>query len=366
MNVLTYTILDTPFDHSTPHYDSDSGHLRIGPSTLQGYCFKTFDPIRSLTLNSFSFTFDSDPPQRSFRNLIPTVNNLYLSYPTAHPASLFRFLSAFTNLKEVTIHAPRWIEACDHGDDNEDLVLSCSVLRLSELDDGSNPFISLLGSKSGGYEKLAVIKCNFRDTEPLQTLISHTGKTIRRLQLVASPHGEFDSLLSVGPKVLTRYASSGLGDVPSLSLTTCERLEQIFVTVVGANTSFLSIASTLSSVASLRFEKFILELRTATARRDPDFVQVELADRLSQLDLPLSQIAQVALEKDRKVSLVILGQDPEFLSLGFTGFQSIGCVWAGEEVDTGNYFWTLAAPKNTKRCCIGTLLNKLLRRKNLD
>lgn len=66
------------------------------------------------------------------------------------------------------------------------------MLRISEFDDLSNSFLSLLGSKSRGYEKVALIKCNFHDPLPLQMFISHAGKTIRRLQIEVSHHGEFD------------------------------------------------------------------------------------------------------------------------------------------------------------------------------
>jgi len=173
-------------------YDPERRHLWVTPSILQGYCFKTFDPIQSLTIDSVSFTFfDSNPPQHSLRNLIHTVKSLHILYPTARPGSIIRFLSAFTTLQEVTIHAPHWIGASDQSNDIECTTLSCKTLRISEFDDQSNSFLSLLGSKSNGYEKVAVIGCNFRDTVPLQALISCAGKTIRRLQIAVSPHGEF-------------------------------------------------------------------------------------------------------------------------------------------------------------------------------
>lgn len=161
-----------------------------------------------------------------------------------------------------------------------------------------------------------------------------------------------------------RRISSNLANVPVLSLTTCEILEQIFVTVVGTNTSFQPIASTLSSVTSLRFQKLIFELR-ATAQREPDHIQVALVDRLSQLDEPMSRIARLALGKKREVSLTLLGQDPEFLAQGFVDFQSLGCVLAGEEIDEGEYIWTFSAPKNVKRRRI-CILNRIFKRKALD
>jgi len=352
---------------STSCYDPERRHLRITPSTLQGYCFKPFDPILSLTIDSVSFAFfDSHPPQHSLRNLIPNIQKLHILYPTARPGSLFRFLLAFTALQEVTIHAPRWIGASDDNDDVDCATLSCTTLRISEFDDLSNSFLSLLGSKSSGYEKVAVIKCNFRNTVPLQTLISRAGKTIRRLQIAVSLHGEFNLYILIDKlAILTRITSSGpIANAPVLSLVACETLEQVFVTVAGANTSFLPIASALDSITSIRFQKLILELRT-TARREPDGVQVELVDRLAQLDGPLSQIARAASEKNRDVSLMLLAQDPEFLAQGFTHFGSLGHVWAGEEVGDGEYHWTVAVPKNVRRRHI-RILTKLFRQKTLD
>ena len=142
--------------------------------------------------------------------------------------------------------------------------------------------------------------------------------------------------------------SPGLADAPIISLAACEVLEQMFVTVVGTDISFHALAYTLSSVTSSRFQKLILEFRTV-AQRGPDHVQVDLVDRLSQLDWPLSQLARAASEKRREVSLTLLGQDPEFLAQGFMDFQSLGCVWAGEEVGKGKYLWTFTAPKNVTR-----------------
>ena len=176
---------------SAPFYDPEHGHLWITSSIIHGYCFKPLDPIQSLTLDSISFAFfDSNPPQISLRNLIPTVRNLHILYPITSPDSLLRFLSAFTALQDITVHAPRWIKTSDHDHDVEDLMLFCRTLRISGFDNRSSPFLSLLGSTLRGCEKVAIIKCKFGNVHPLQTLISHAGKTIRRLQIVVPLHGE--------------------------------------------------------------------------------------------------------------------------------------------------------------------------------
>ena len=119
-------------------------------------------------------------------------------------------------------------------------------------------------------------------------------------------------------------------------------------------------------MTSSRFQKLILKLQTA-GHRESDAIQIDLVDRISRLDAPLSHLARVALERGREVSLVLLAQEPEFLAQGFVDFHALGYIWAGEEIGGGEYFWTFTAPKKnkTKRCRI-RILDKLLKRKNLD
>jgi len=101
---------------------------------------------------------------------------------------------------------------------------------------------------------------------------------------------------------------------------------------------------------------------------ESDATQIDLTDGISYLDAPLSHLARVASEGNRKVSLVLLGQEPEFLAQGLIDFHALGYIWAGEEIGGGEYSWTLTAPKNgrVKRCRIRILLDKLLGRNNLD
>jgi len=139
----------------------------------------------------------------------------------------------------------------------------------------------------------------------------------------------------------------------------CEVLEELFVSVLGTATSLDHVPSLLASITSPCFRKFILELRTPTQRGN-DAAQIALADCISQLDGPLSRLAQNAVGIDPRVSLVLLGQDPEFLAQGLFDFQESGYVWAGEDVGGGEYSWTLAAPRNNKaRRCRISILDKL-------
>ena len=149
--------------------------------------------------------------------------------------------------------------------------------------------------------------------------------------------------------------------MPTLSIAECGILEELSVSVPRATTSFHHVPSILASTTSPRFRRLVLELR-ATARRESDATQLTLADGISQLDGPLSRLAQNATKTDHQVSLVLLGQDPEFLAQGLLDFQELGCVWAGEDVGGGEYLWTFAAPKNGKARRYRTgILDKLFR-----
>jgi hypothetical protein len=135
------------------------------------------------------------------------------------------------------------------------------------------------------------------------------------------------------------------GEVPELSLRDCLALEDVFLSIIGPAASFSRIASLISSVASPHFRSLVLKLRT-TAQRERDIVQIDLADRISSLDVPISRLGRVASAKGHKVSVVLLGQDPEFLAQGLVDFHKVGYIWAGEEVGGNEYFWTFTSPEN--------------------
>lgn len=158
---------------------------------------------------------------------------------------------------------------------------------------------------------------------------------------------------------------NGSGVIPPLSIGGLKVLEDIFISILGVTTSFHHIPPLLASITSPGFQKFILEIRT-TAQRESDAIQISLADGISQLDTPLSHLAQNAAVINRRVSLVILGQEPEFLAQGLFDFQELGYIWAGEYVGGDEYSWSVATPRKerVKRCRIG-VLDKLFRRKAL-
>ena len=154
--------------------------------------------------------------------------------------------------------------------------------------------------------------------------------------------------------------------LPDLSLQDLPALEQLFLSIAAPSAIFHNISALISSATSLRFRNLTLKLR-ATAQRERDAVQVDLVDKLSCLDAPLSNLARVSLKENHNFSLVLLGQDPEFLAQGLAEFHEVGYIWAGEETGEDGYFWTFTSPKNsrTKKCGI-SILDRLFRRKNLD
>lgn len=146
----------------------------------------------------------------------------------------------------------------------------------------------------------------------------------------------FDSHCRV---ILTRNQ----GEVPDLSLKDCTALEHLFLSIIGQTSSFHKISALISSITSNNFRSFTLKLRT-TARREHDVVQIDLTDRISSLDIPLSRIGRLVAVRNKKVSLVLLGQEPEFLAQGLTCFDKVGHIWAGEDMGDGNYFWSFTSP----------------------
>ena len=118
--------------------------------------------------------------------------------------------------------------------------------------------------------------------------------------------------------VLTREHDSG--EMPLLSIADCEVLEDLFVSVLRATTPSHCIAPLLASITSPHFQRLILKLRT-TAQRESDAVQTSLVDGISQLDRPLYRLAQGATGTNHRVSLMLLGQEPEFLSPGALRFS---------------------------------------------
>jgi len=172
------------------HDSSKQGELWVGSTMLHPHDhFKPLSGITSLTLSHISFTLlNFSTLRHTFCNLVPTLRSLRLLRPTACPRTLFLFISIFCNLQDTEIHSPSWDKPCDP------LIESFGQRRgelcISEFNDGSFPFLSLLESQATNYERLTIRKCSFDDTRPLQRLVSANGQNMRRIQIVVAGHGK--------------------------------------------------------------------------------------------------------------------------------------------------------------------------------
>lgn len=95
----------------------------------------------------------------------------------------------FDDLQETTIHSPFWKKPPNAPVGN--FGQRRGELCISEFDDESSPFLSLLDSQvPTGYERLTIKKCNFDDDGPLQRFVSANSQSMRRIQIVVASHGE--------------------------------------------------------------------------------------------------------------------------------------------------------------------------------
>ena len=165
---------------------------------------KPFSRIASLTLDHISFTLPNFQALcYSFCSSIPTLRNLRLLYPTACPCTLFLFISVFSNLQDTTVHSPSWDKPGNAPMGNFG---QCrGELCISEFDDESGPFLSLLESQATRYERLTIRRCNFDDIRPLQRFLSANGRSVRKLQIEVARHGEHCPPLFVRPVPKQRF-----------------------------------------------------------------------------------------------------------------------------------------------------------------
>ena len=154
--------------------------------------FRSFDRIESLTLSYFSCrVFDHNAFRFIFRNLTLSVRKLRLHHPITCPASLLRLVSIFPNLRDTVIHAPYWEPITQQDDHATAPRYLRGELYLSDLEEGSGPFLSLLSSRRTDYERITLERCGFRDFLPIQRLISSAGMSLRKLYLFAEGNRKF-------------------------------------------------------------------------------------------------------------------------------------------------------------------------------
>ena len=180
-----------------PSHRTQCGELWISCSIPQQLShFKTITRITSLTLNRIAvMLFDFPALQRTFRDLASTITNLRLLYPSGSPGSLLQFIMIFRNLQVTTVHAPSWVK---QNKDTHTVHFGQlhGTLCLSEFNDRSNPFLSLLELHAAGIKKVTISECNFHDLRPLQRLLSSAGRNIQDLQLIVGGNGEHGQLSS--------------------------------------------------------------------------------------------------------------------------------------------------------------------------
>lgn len=188
-----------PESHSTNNH-AQCDELWISSSIPKQLSrFKSFNRVTCLTLDHVAITlFDFPALRYTFLDLIPTVRNLRLLSPSVCPESLLQFIAIFRNLQVTTIHAPSWVKP-----DEETPITHFGGFRgalcLSEFDDGSNHFLSLLELHVAGVKKVTISECNFHDHRPLQRFLSSVGRSVQTLRLVIGGNGEHNQPSSVYP-----------------------------------------------------------------------------------------------------------------------------------------------------------------------
>ena len=154
--------------------------------------FKSFERITSLTLDHVTL-FDFPALQHTFWGLIPTVVRLRLLHPRACPSTLLQFITTFRNLEAVTVHAPSWTGS-DQGIHHVHIGQLQGALCLSEFDDQSGPFLSLLESHATGTEKVTISNCKIYDSRPLQRFLSSARRSIQTLEIIVNKNGKHGRL----------------------------------------------------------------------------------------------------------------------------------------------------------------------------
>ena len=208
-------------------------------------------------------------------------------------------------------------------------------LHLAELDERSGPFFSLLASQTTCYEQIVLEGCAFNNFHSLQLFVSNTGRSLRTLYIFVDGDRRFHLL--IGIHVFTPY-SADQTEVPELSLADCVVLENFILSVVGPEAKFPRITSTLSSIISPNFRKFVLELNL---REFPHIysaaIQSVVFDSVGKLDGTLSVLAQNAVRNCDTFLFVLLTHHALELVRKLTSLNEEGDILAGEKVVGGGH-----------------------------
>lgn len=336
---------------------ANNEELWLAPTRLHSsllHC-SPFYSVQDITLSClFLPAFTSETFQWCFEGFLQQIRRLKLDRPISCPRALVTFIASFPNLEDTTICAPSWIrEASATKRDQGSRSFGNSIphtrrfrgaLYLSDLAQDSGRFLSHLATGMADFEKVAFSGCTFKDPRPLQDLISSTGACLKKLHIMLNGDREFSSANRTCAAACSP-PPIGSSELPDISLSDCENLQQIMFSFCGPEAPFPAMAAILSTVKSRRFHSFILDVnvRCFTQAYRGSLLDKQM-EGIRMFDLPLCRLAaRQALEKNhRRASIMILADNPEPLALGLVRFHRIGNIWAGEKVRGGYYRWSFS------------------------
>ena len=297
---------------------------------------KSFDRVESLTLSYFSCEmFEGSSLHALFRSQIPSVRYLCLHRPAAHPSSLFKFISVFSNLRDTVVYAPYWGMASHEEIRGTTRHTLRGNLHLAELDERSGPFFSLLASHTTCYEQVVLEWCAFTNFHSLQLFVSNTGRSLRTLYIFVDGDRRFHLLIEI--HVFTPD-SADQTEVPELSLVDCVVLENFILSVVGPEAKFPQITSTPSSVIFPNFRKFVLELNLWEFPQVYSIaIQSIVFNSVGKLDGPLSVLAHNAVRNRGTFMFILFTHHALELVQKLISLSEEGDILAGDKVFGGSH-----------------------------
>lgn len=237
------------------------------------------------------------------------------------------------------VRAPHWEQTTQQDDYTIAFHILRGELHLSDLDEGSEPFFSLLASQTTRYERITLERCGSRNFLPLQRFISSVGTSLRKLYLFAEGNRKLGPPNWISAFLKTLTLPPDRRDVPKISLSECTALEYLSINIVGPETRFYRIASILSSIVSPGFRKFVLDV---ALREFPDIycsaIRNVLVDGVSRVDRPLCTLARRIVREDKgELLFILLTHNVLELAQQLTELNREGNILAGEKVIGGGH-----------------------------
>ena len=127
-------------------------------------------------------------------------------------------------------------------------------------------------------------------------------------------------------------------EVSELSLVECVVLEHFILSVVGPGAKFPRITSTLTSIISPNFRKFVVELNLPEFLHFyPTATQNAVFNSVSELDQPLSVLARNAIRNRSTFLFIFLTRHALELVQKLTGLNQVGDILVGENIVGGGH-----------------------------